>query len=62
MAGKLGNVTGISLGKPDSAAKHGRVLAIGNQLTIPVQLVGTRETLDDLAGLDPQTSVEGLIS
>lgn len=55
MAGKLGNVTGIILAKPDSAAKGGMALAIGSQLAIPVQLIGTREALDDLACFDPQT-------
>jgi fused signal recognition particle receptor len=55
-------VTGIILAKLDSTAKGGIVLAICDQLKIPVQLIGTGETLDDLARFDPQIFVEGLMS
>jgi len=55
-------VTGIILAKLDSTAKGGIVLAICDQLKIPVQLIGTGETLDDLARFDPQDFVEALIS
>jgi len=55
-------VTGIILAKLDSTAKGGIVLAICDQLKIPVQLIGTGETLDDLARFDPQAFVEGLMS
>ena len=55
-------VTGIILAKLDSTAKGGIVLAICDQLNIPVQLIGTGETLDDLARFDPQDFVEALMS
>jgi fused signal recognition particle receptor len=55
-------VTGIILAKLDSTAKGGIVLAICDQLKIPVQLIGTGEALDDLARFDPQIFVEGLMS
>jgi len=55
-------VTGIILAKLDSTAKGGIVLAICDQLKIPVQLIGTGETLDDLARFDPQDFVGALIS
>jgi len=55
-------VTGIILAKLDSTAKGGIVLAICDQLKIPVQLIGTGETLDDLARFDPQDFVEALMS
>jgi len=55
-------VTGIILAKLDSTAKGGIVLAICDQLKIPVQLIGTGETLDDLTRFDPQAFVEALMS
>ncbi len=55
-------VTGIILAKLDSTAKGGIVLAICDQLKLPVQLIGTGETLDDLARFDPQDFVEALMS
>jgi len=55
-------VTGIILAKLDSTAKGGIVLAICDQLKIPVQFIGTGETLDDLAPFDPQAFVEAIMS
>jgi fused signal recognition particle receptor len=55
-------VTGIVLTKLDSTAKGGIVLAICDQLKIPVKFIGTGETLDDLAPFDPQTFVEAIMS
>jgi len=55
-------VTGIILTKLDSTAKGGIVLAICDELKIPVKFVGTGETLDDLAPFDPQTFVEAVMS
>jgi fused signal recognition particle receptor len=56
------NVSGIILAKLDSTAKGGIVLAIADQLKIPIQFVGTGETLDDLAPFDAGTFVEALFS
>lgn len=55
-------VTGIVLTKLDSTAKGGIVLAICDQLKIPVRFIGTGETLDDLAPFDPQAFVEAIMS
>jgi len=54
-------VTGIVLTKLDSTAKGGIVLAICDQLKIPVRFVGTGETLDDLAPFEPRAFVEALM-
>ncbi len=45
---KATNVTGIALTKLDGTAKGGIVLAIRNELNIPVKLVGLGEKVDDL--------------
>jgi len=55
-------VSGIILTKLDSTAKGGIVLAICDQLKIPVRFIGTGEQLDDLAPFDPQTFVEAIMS
>ncbi len=56
------NVTGVFLAKLDGTAKGGIVLAICNELKIPILFIGTGETLDDLAPFDAQTFVEALSS
>jgi fused signal recognition particle receptor len=55
-------ISGIILAKLDSTAKGGIVLAIGDQLKIPIQFIGTGEGLDDLAPFDAQSFVEALMS
>jgi fused signal recognition particle receptor len=55
-------VTGIFLAKLDGTAKGGIVLAICDELKIPIMFVGTGEALDDLATFDAQTFVEALSS
>lgn len=55
-------VSGIILTKLDSTAKGGIVLAICDQLKIPVRFIGTGEKVDDLAPFDPQTFVEAIMS
>src|SRR5205809_8372 len=47
------NVTGIILAKLDGTAKGGVVLAIKNQLNIPVKFVGLGETPQDIETFDP---------
>ena len=56
------NVTGVFLAKLDGTAKGGIVLAICDELKIPILFIGTGETLDDLAPFDAQTFVEALSS
>jgi len=55
-------ITGIILTKLDSTAKGGIVLAICDQLKIPVRFIGTGESVEDLAPFDPQTFVEAVMS
>lgn len=56
------NVTGIVLTKLDGTAKGGIVLAIRNELDVPVKLVGLGEQMDDLQEFDPQQYVYGLFA
>ena len=55
-------ITGIILTKLDSTAKGGIVLAICDQLRIPVRFIGTGETVEDLAPFDPKSFVEAIMS
>ncbi len=54
-------VTGIILAKLDGSARGGMVLAIGQQLGLPVRFVGTGEGLEDFAPFDREAFVEGLL-
>jgi fused signal recognition particle receptor len=56
------NVSGIVLSKLDGTAKGGIVLAIRNELKIPVKLVGLGEKMDDLQVFDAEKYVYGLFS
>lgn len=56
------NVTGIILTKLDGTAKGGIVLAIRNELHIPVKYVGLGEKLDDLQPFNPESYVYGLFA
>lgn len=56
------NVTGIVLTKLDGTAKGGIVLAIRNELSIPVKLVGLGEKMDDLQEFDAEQYVYGLFA
>ena len=53
-------VTGLVLTKLDGTAKGGIVLAIRNELNIPVKLVGLGEKIDDLASFDAEKYAYGL--
>ncbi|HUF32783.1 MAG TPA: signal recognition particle-docking protein FtsY [Acidimicrobiales bacterium] len=55
-------VTGVVLTKLDGSAKGGIVLAIQDDLGLPVKLVGLGETIDDLVAFDPDDFVEALFS
>lgn len=54
-------VTGVILTKLDSTAKGGVVLAIADQVGVPVRFVGTGEKIDDLAEFDPWVFVQSLL-
>lgn len=54
------NVSGIVLTKLDGTAKGGIVLAIRNELNIPVKLVGFGEGINDLKQFDAHGFVYGL--
>lgn len=56
------NVSGIVLTKLDGTAKGGIVLAIRNELHIPVKYVGLGEQLDDLQPFNPESYVYGLFA
>ncbi|HLR24091.1 MAG TPA: signal recognition particle-docking protein FtsY [Pseudogracilibacillus sp.] len=56
------DVTGIILTKLDGTAKGGIVLAIRNELDIPVKLVGFGEKINDLKRFDAHSFVYGLFS
>lgn len=53
-------VSGIALTKLDGTARGGIVLAIRNELHLPVKLVGLGEGMDDLRDFDPEEYVYGL--
>jgi fused signal recognition particle receptor len=55
-------VTGILLAKLDSTAKGGIVLAICDELKIPILYIGTGQELEDLTPFDPQEFIEALFS
>jgi len=54
------NVTGIFLAKLDGTARGGIVIAIKDQLDIPVKFVGLGEKPEDIAEFDPDNFVEAL--
>jgi len=53
-------VSGIVLTKIDGSSQGGIVLAIRNELHIPVKLVGLGEQMDDLRDFDPEKFIYGL--
>ena len=56
------NVTGIFLAKLDGTARGGIVIAIKDQLDIPVKFVGLGEKPEDIAEFNPETFVEALFA
>ena len=53
-------VTGIFLAKLDGTAKGGIVLAICDELRIPIKYIGTGEKLEDMAEFEAESFVEAL--
>ena len=54
--------TGIFLAKLDGTARGGIVLAIRQELSIPIMFIGTGEKLSDLAPFDANDFVEALLA
>jgi fused signal recognition particle receptor len=54
------NVNSIFLAKLDSTAKGGIVLAISDELKIPITFIGTGQELDDFAPFNAEEFVEAL--
>ncbi|MGQ9806504.1 MAG: signal recognition particle-docking protein FtsY [Chlorobiales bacterium] len=57
---KAVDVTGLILTKLDGTAKGGVVIAISNELNIPVKYIGVGEKIDDLQLFDRQKFVQAL--
>jgi fused signal recognition particle receptor len=55
------DVTGIVLTKLDGTAKGGIVIAVQQELGIPVKLVGVGENAEDLEPFDPAAFVDALV-
>jgi len=55
-------LTGLVMAKLDGTAKGGMVLAIKEQLGLPVKLIGLGEGLDDLVDFEPAEFVNALFS
>jgi fused signal recognition particle receptor len=55
-------VTGIFLAKLDGTAKGGIVLAICDELQIPIQFIGVGDGLEDMAPFDAEDFVQALCS
>ena len=58
--GQAVGITGIFLAKLDGTAKGGMVMAIRDQLSIPVKFVGLGETPQDIETFDPKRFVEAM--
>ena len=59
--GEIVDVTGIVLTKLDGTAKGGIVVAIQEELGVPVKLIGLGEGPDDLAPFNPEAFVDALL-
>ena len=53
-------ITGIFLAKLDGTAKGGVVVAIWNEIQIPVKYVGVGEGIDDILPFEPESFVDAL--
>jgi fused signal recognition particle receptor len=56
------NISGIVLTKLDGTAKGGIVLAIRDELNIPIKYIGLGEGLDDLEYFDIEEYIYGMFS
>src|SRR5206468_2874309 len=55
-------VTGVVLAKMDGTARGGIVLAVREELGVPVKLVGTGERPEDLVRFDPERFARRLVA
>jgi fused signal recognition particle receptor len=53
-------LSGIILAKLDSSARGGIVVSLQQEFDLPVKLVGTGESLDDLEVFDPESFIQGI--
>lgn len=60
--GEAVDVTGIVLAKLDGTAKGGIVLAIADELDVPVKFIGLGERLEDLRPFDAQAFLDALFA
>ena len=58
---EFANVTGIVLTKLDGTAKGGIVIAVADELQIPVKYIGVGEQMDDLLAFEPDSFVDALL-
>lgn len=56
------DVTGVVLTKLDGTARGGIVVAVQQELGIPVKAVGVGESIDDLEPFDPEAFAEALLA
>ncbi|MBQ9967909.1 MAG: signal recognition particle-docking protein FtsY [Oscillospiraceae bacterium] len=58
---QIAGVTGMVLTKLDGTAKGGIVIAVADDLQIPVKFIGVGEQIDDLMPFDPNAFAEALV-
>ncbi len=58
---EIAGVTGVVLTKLDGTAKGGIVIAVADELQIPVKYIGVGEGIDDLMPFEAENFVEALI-
>lgn len=58
--GEVLQLTGVALTKMDSTARGGIVVALREEFGLPVKLVGTGESLEDLQPFDVESFLEGV--
>ena len=58
---QIAGVTGMVLTKLDGTAKGGIVIAVADDLQIPVKFIGVGEQIDDLMPFDPKAFAEALV-
>ena len=60
--GESCGLTGIILTKLDGTAKGGVVVAVKDELDLPIRFVGVGEGIDDLQPFDPESFAEALLA
>ena len=57
---KVAPITGLILTKLDGTAKGGVIIALANEMKIPVKYIGVGEKIDDLQPFDPEAFAKAL--